>query len=345
MTHNHPQPTPKGTRRMTDKQDPTMTKTEREQLIRVTSLRAKQAEREAEMRQKILLAELQNELTAEFKAHDQLWKEAVIIAEEVVAKANAEIVARCADLGVPAEDAPGLELGWRARSSRFATREQRAELRKLAETRLTALTKTAKTEIQRAALETEEQLVFGGLQSDEARELFASMPTVEQIMPALSLDDLGVKHWQPPEDAVTQLTAPLTTTRRKRRQILRAIEANPAASDRAIAAIANCDHKTVGAYRRDRRELPAITGGFPTPTGESPTPDEPPCSTSPSARNPPHDVPRVGAHPTQPPPPERNTAMTATDRVEEFRAKFDALTSRYRLCPCTTTDTAQPPPR
>ena len=89
------------------------------------------------------------------------------------------------------------------------------------------------------------------------------MPTVEQLMPPLSLEDIGVIRWQPPEDAAAQLTTPLTPADRRRRRVLRAIEADPGASDRKIAAIAGCDHKTVARCRRERWELPAIGGELP----------------------------------------------------------------------------------
>jgi len=80
-------------------------------------------------------------------------------------------------------------------------------------------------------LETETHLVFGGLESSEARQFLAAMPIVEELMPPLSLENLGVTRWQPPEDAATQLTTPRTPADRRRRRILRAIEANPTASD------------------------------------------------------------------------------------------------------------------
>jgi len=240
-----------------------MTGRDREQLVKLVRARARQAVREADMREKILLAEVQEQLTAEFDAHDRLWADAVVIAQEAAAKANAHIRSVCSDLGIPPKDAPGLELAWRSRNSDYADKSRRAELRKLAETKLAALTKVAKTEIQGAALDTEEQLVIGGLTSDAARQFVeTTMPTVEGLMPALGLDDLGVKHWQPPEDAASQLTTPMTASARKRRQVLRAIEANPTASNREIARIANCDHKTVAAYRAG--EIPAITGEIPT---------------------------------------------------------------------------------
>ncbi len=256
---------------MTDEQ---ITKAERDSLIRVVRLRAKQAEREADMREKVLLAEVQDQMTAQFQANDELWAEAVAIAKEAAERANAQIQARCAELGIPAKHAPGLELGWRSRSPEYADKSRRAELNKLAASRLQALTKTAKTEIQSAALNVEETLILGGLETAEAKALFKAMPTVEQIMPALGLDDLGVTRWQPPEDAATQLTTPMTPAGKRRRQILRAIESNPGMSNRGIAELVGCDHKTIGAYRRERGELPAVGGEIPESSGEFPTGSE-----------------------------------------------------------------------
>jgi hypothetical protein len=97
-----------------------MARADREQLIRLTRLRAKQAKQEAVQREKVLLAEVEDQLTAEYEARDQMWAEAVAIAEEAALKANDLIVARCADLGIPASHAPRLEMGWRRRSPSLA---------------------------------------------------------------------------------------------------------------------------------------------------------------------------------------------------------------------------------
>ncbi|MGZ4526579.1 MAG: hypothetical protein ACXVX7_09020 [Mycobacterium sp.] len=244
--------------------DNNMTKSERDQLTKLARLRAKQADREAEAREKILLAEVEDQLTAEFHAHDALWAEAVTIAEEAAAKANAHIRAVCSDLGIPPKEAPQLGLGWCPRGPSYADRERRAELRKLAATRLAALTKTAKAAIHDRLLEVETELIVGELQSSDARKFLGAMPTADQLMPALRIEDLGVVRWQPPEDAATQLTTPLTPTEKRQRRIARAIEANPGASDRQIGKIAGVDHKTVAAHRRgDGGEFPAIGGEFP----------------------------------------------------------------------------------
>jgi hypothetical protein len=112
-------------------------------------------------------------------------------------------------------------------------------------------------------LETETALITGGLESGEARAFLEAMPTAEQLMPAIGLDDLGVVHWQPPEDAAGVLLTPSTTADRRRRRILRAVEANPGASDRKVAEIAGCDHKTVAADRRTAGESPERLGNSP----------------------------------------------------------------------------------
>jgi hypothetical protein len=98
------------------------------------------------MREKVL-AEVQDLITAEYEARDALWADAAALAEHYAAKANAQIQARCADLGIPSKHAPGLELCWRRRSGDFVDSKRRAELFKLAEARLAALTETAKTVI------------------------------------------------------------------------------------------------------------------------------------------------------------------------------------------------------
>jgi len=92
-----------------------MTKGDRDSLIRIVKARARQAEREVDARKAILIAEVFNEATAEYEARDALWADAVAIAEECAAKANAQIQARCADLGIPSRHAPGVTLGWRPR--------------------------------------------------------------------------------------------------------------------------------------------------------------------------------------------------------------------------------------
>ncbi len=234
---------------MTD--DKAMTRTERMDLIKLTKLRAKQAEREVETMEAVHRAGIEDQLAAEFDRHDALWAEAVIFAEEAMAKANAEIREQCAALGIPPSEAPQLHSMWSSRGPNYGDHQRRAELRKLAETRLVAMTKMAKTKIAEAQLNQETVLTAGGLQSAEAQQVLESMPTVAELMPAMSLDDLGVKRWQPSDDAAARLLAPFTPADRQRRRVLRAIENNPTATDVELAAITGIDVRKVATYTKD----------------------------------------------------------------------------------------------
>jgi hypothetical protein len=203
-------------------------------------------------------------MAGEYEARDQLWAEATQIAEEACAKANDLIVARCADLGIPAKHAPRLQLAWSSRSGQFGEPGRRAELRKVAAARLAALTAAARSAIDQGLLETETALIAGSLESDDARAFLDRMPTAEQLMPALSLDDLGVTTWQAPEGAAAELLTPSTPADRRRRKILRAIAAHPGASDREIGKLTGMDGKTVAKYRTGPAELPAPGADFRT---------------------------------------------------------------------------------
>jgi hypothetical protein len=50
-----------------------MNRTEREDISRLARMRAKQAKQEAAQREKVLLAEVEDLLAADFKAQDELW--------------------------------------------------------------------------------------------------------------------------------------------------------------------------------------------------------------------------------------------------------------------------------
>jgi hypothetical protein len=117
-------------------------------------------------------------------------------------------------------------------------------------------------------------LVAGSQESADARAVLEAMPTAEQLMPALSLGDLGVKTWQPPEGTASALLAPSTPADRKRRKVLAAIEAHPGWPDRKIAEISRVDHKTVAAYRRrageTAGELPSRDPDDGKPSGKVP---------------------------------------------------------------------------
>jgi hypothetical protein len=233
---------------------------DRNTLIKILKARGEQAKRDVVERETILRAEVEQNFHIEFSRRDDLWADVVAAVEEAEAAANVAIQARCAALGLPAEHVPTMHSNL---YSRRYSKEERTDLRVLADKRLKAMTAEAKGAIDRAVLDRTEQLLIGGLSSHEARAVIDAMPRVQELMPALSLDDLGVRTWQPPVDAAQILTAGLDPVERRRRQIRYAIESNPGASDRYIGQLLGVDHKTVGKYRRGLGQVGELPGESP----------------------------------------------------------------------------------
>jgi hypothetical protein len=74
-------------------------------------------------------------------------------------------------------------LGWYERGENASAR-RRAELRTVAKTRIDAMAKAAKVEVERQSIGVQSRLVASGLSSDEARTFLATMPTAEALVGA-----------------------------------------------------------------------------------------------------------------------------------------------------------------
>ena len=166
-----------------------MPKGDRDALRSLTRQGARILKSGIEAEQAKLLADLEEQLAGEYKANDPHWEEITKAADAAVRAADREIAERCEELGVRPEFRPSLSLSWYSRGQN-AEASRRAELRKVAQTRIAALGKAAKLAIDTAALERETALVAGGLSSDEARLYLESMPTLAELMPPLSVAEL-----------------------------------------------------------------------------------------------------------------------------------------------------------
>ena len=80
--------------------------------MRLAKNRAKQAEADVDARTAVLYTEVVDQMVAEYQAQDALWADVVIVAEEATAKANDQIRRKCAELGIPAGQAPQLHSMW-----------------------------------------------------------------------------------------------------------------------------------------------------------------------------------------------------------------------------------------
>ncbi len=168
------------------------TRRERDDLARIARIarmsarvaRTSVAQREAE-----LLADVEAQLSAVYKFDKPLWAEITSEAEQAITAAHEKLAARCRELGIPEEFRPSLHLGWRGRGEN-AFADRRAELRRKAQTRIAAVGKAAKAQIERAEADVLIELLAAGLTTDSAQAFLAAMPTAEQLMPPVALVEL-----------------------------------------------------------------------------------------------------------------------------------------------------------
>ncbi|MBD9522413.1 hypothetical protein IB262_21185 [Ensifer sp. ENS02] len=169
-----------------------MTKSEREELQRLVRQREKVMKSAAKQRSLELLADFENQISAEYSFDDDaVWAEATRLADIEVKKAQEVVARRCAELGIPRQFAPGLSLGWRHRGYNNMLNARRTELRTAAKAHVAALEARAITEIEQASVDAQTQLALAGLTSEAALTFVASLPTVESLMPQLSYQELA----------------------------------------------------------------------------------------------------------------------------------------------------------
>jgi len=140
-----------------------------------------------------LVADFEQQMAAEYAfSQDAVWTQAAEAAEVAVREANEKIAQRCGELGIPREFAPCLSRPrWFSRGGQSMVSERRAELRKVAVTRIAALEKAAKVQIETTALEMQKVLLSGVLTSREAQAFLAKMPTAADLMPVLALGEIA----------------------------------------------------------------------------------------------------------------------------------------------------------
>jgi hypothetical protein len=147
-------------------------------LDEVVKMRARTAKTGIDARKAHLLADFEQQMATEYSARDERWAAAVREGKKAVARANAEIQAAFEKAGVPERFRGGLGVGWYPRGENTDPK-RRAELRKVATSRLDAQAKAAKLEVDEVTVRLRSELVAGGLTSDDARRWLDELPSVE----------------------------------------------------------------------------------------------------------------------------------------------------------------------
>jgi hypothetical protein len=165
-----------------------LTSGERADLLRVTRLRMKVAKTAVAQRSAELLAEFERQLAAIYTFdQSETWQAAANAAAAAVDSANKVVAEECRRMGIPERFAPSIAFHWFGRGEN-ATKDRRAELRKVATSRVEALEKGAIAEIERHSAEVQTKLLAIGM-SSEAAALLASLPSAEQLMPPISVGE------------------------------------------------------------------------------------------------------------------------------------------------------------
>jgi hypothetical protein len=204
------------TKRAIAPQAAAMTKGEREDLQRLIRQREKVLKSTAKQRSAELLADFENQLGSEFAFDDdETWAQAAREAKAEVEKAQKIIGRRCRELGIPNRFAPGLSVEWRHRGYDNLLDKRKAELRRMAKTRIEAIEQKAVADIEMNCLKAQEQIALAGLTTDAARGFIEKLPSIETLMPALSYAEVAGEA-DPP--VVEQLVSPNAFRQRRYRE-------------------------------------------------------------------------------------------------------------------------------
>jgi hypothetical protein len=171
----------------------TMTKGEREDLIRLIKQRERVAKTAAEQRSAAMLAEFENGVAARHAfATNDVWRASVEACIECAKQASEKITAECDKLGIPAEFQPRVSFQWLQRGEN-AYENRRTELRRVAKAEIDAMEKVARVQIEQASVQAQTEVIANGLTSASAIEFLRSMPAIETMMPALDIASIQAK--------------------------------------------------------------------------------------------------------------------------------------------------------
>lgn len=163
----------------------TMTKSERAELGQLIRKRERVMKALAAERSAAMLAEFDTQLGAIYLFdQDEVWEESFKSAEKVVNEANAAIAERCGELGIPKEFAPRILFDWYGRGQN-AVAGRRAELSKVARSKIAVIEKEAIAKIERLSLEAQTEVIAHGMESEASRRFFENMPNIDDLMPSL----------------------------------------------------------------------------------------------------------------------------------------------------------------
>ena len=170
-----------------------MTKGERDDLIRLIKQRERVGKSAAKQRSAEMLAEFERKISVLHAFDDnEVWSAALKAGSNAVAEANQKIDAEAARLGIPQEFRPKINASW-ARRGENEYRQRRDELRRVAKAEIETFETAACVEIESRSVEAQTQVIATGLQSSTAIEFLSKLPSLEDMMPTLTIEAIQTK--------------------------------------------------------------------------------------------------------------------------------------------------------
>jgi len=168
-----------------------MTRTERQDLLQICRQRERVAKAEAVAVAARHKADFQAQLARVYSFDDdEVWKAATKAAKEFTRQCSERIAAECDKLGIPRWAQPELcGPQWYGRGEN-AVAPRRAELTKVANSKIDQHLKETIHAIQQASVEIQTQLVADRLTSADAKAFLESMPTPAQLMPPVTVREI-----------------------------------------------------------------------------------------------------------------------------------------------------------
>jgi len=165
-----------------------MTSRERSDLAALIRQRERVLKTKIKERSRELLAQFEQQAAVIYEYDDDAtWSEAVKIAEQEIVKANTKIAERARQLGIPKRYAPRVAFGWIGRNEQYAVQQRRAELRRVAQSKIAALEQAALSKIAEQALQAQTEVVKLGIETQAAKAFLEAMRPLEQLMPPLEV--------------------------------------------------------------------------------------------------------------------------------------------------------------
>jgi hypothetical protein len=166
-----------------------MTQAERHALAEIVKRNYRVTRTAVDMHRTRLMADFEAQLAKRWAPSEVASREAKDRMEAAVAQMNQEIKDHFAKNGLIKAFAPSANLIWAWRGEN-AVPNRRNELRKVAATRLDVQAREAKFALDKAEAEQLTRLATTGLASAEARAFLRQVPTIDQLMPPLKVDEM-----------------------------------------------------------------------------------------------------------------------------------------------------------